>query len=239
MNRGKSICRILKAIRQQVADANDISYQPVRCNHQGDCLGTCPACEAEVRYINQQLDLRRQLGKAVVIAGISAGLLSAPAFAGDKKPVKQSAKAKSGVKSTSKKEMVIGATGAVDARSEARADSLVYITPQREDDNQLFGVVEQMPSFPGGDKVLMEYLKRELVYPKELRNSGVHGRVIVTFAIEKDGRISSAKVVRSLHPALDAEALRVVNKMPHWIPGKQMGKAVRVKYTLPITFSQP
>lgn len=74
MTRGKSICSVLKTIRKQVADANEIEYEPRECHHQGDCRGTCPACEAEVRYIQQQLDIRRQLGKAVAVVGISAGL---------------------------------------------------------------------------------------------------------------------------------------------------------------------
>ena len=74
MARGKSICSVLKTIRKQVADANGIEYEPRECHHQGDCRGTCPACEAEVRYIQQQLDIRRQLGKAVAVVGISAGL---------------------------------------------------------------------------------------------------------------------------------------------------------------------
>lgn len=74
MSRGKSICNVLKTIRKQVADANGIVYEPRECHHQGDCRGTCPACEAEVRYIQQQLDIRRQLGKAVAVVGISAGL---------------------------------------------------------------------------------------------------------------------------------------------------------------------
>ena len=74
MSRGKSICSVLKTIRKQVADANGIEYEPRECHHQGDCRGTCPACEAEVRYIQQQLDIRRQLGKAVAVVGISAGL---------------------------------------------------------------------------------------------------------------------------------------------------------------------
>ena len=74
MTRGKSICNVLKTIRKQVADANEIKYEPRECHHQGECRGTCPACEAEVRYLESQLNIRKQLGKAVVILGISAGL---------------------------------------------------------------------------------------------------------------------------------------------------------------------
>ena len=83
MTRGKSICNVLKTIRKQIADANEIKYEPRECHHQGECRGTCPACEAEVRYIERQLDIRKQLGKAVAIVGISAGL-SALSGCGDK-----------------------------------------------------------------------------------------------------------------------------------------------------------
>ncbi len=83
MTRGKSICNVLKTIRKQVADANEIRYEPRECHHQGECRGTCPACEAEVRYLESQLNIRKQFGKAVVILGISAGL-SALASCGDK-----------------------------------------------------------------------------------------------------------------------------------------------------------
>ena len=74
MKQGKKICKTLKEIRLQVARANDIPYEPTECKHKGDCLGTCPKCEEEVRYIEQQLDVRRMLGKAVKVAGVSVGI---------------------------------------------------------------------------------------------------------------------------------------------------------------------
>lgn len=76
MTKGKTICNELKRIRKQIADANEIDYEPRECNHQGECCGTCPACESEVRYIEKQLGIRRQLGKAVVVVGLSAGLIA-------------------------------------------------------------------------------------------------------------------------------------------------------------------
>lgn len=230
MNKGKTICGVLKTIRQQVADANEISYKPAECHHRGDCAGTCPACEAEVKYINQQLDLRRQLGKAVVIAGISAGLLSAPAFAAGQKPLKPVPKAKSSVKAAEREKdaLVIGSTGA--------APAPYQVTPQKMDTTKVFGVVEQMPFFPGGDAALMEFIKKEMVYPAEAKRKGVEGRVIVEFVVERNGRITSAKVVKSIDPLLDREALRIVRKMPRWNPGKQAGLTYRVKYVIPITF---
>lgn len=83
MYRGKSICNTLKAIRKRIADANGISYSPVECHHQGDCLGTCPACEAEVKYIEKELNLRRMAGRAVTIMGLSAGMIAMTACGDD------------------------------------------------------------------------------------------------------------------------------------------------------------
>ena len=99
-----------------------------------------------------------------------------------------------------------------------------------------FDVVEQMPQFPGGPAALMEFLSKNVKYPQEAYKNGIQGRVIVTFVVNKDGSISDAKVVKSVDPQLDEEALRVVHSMPNWIPGRQNGEPVNVKYTVPITF---
>jgi protein TonB len=93
-----------------------------------------------------------------------------------------------------------------------------------------------MPSFPGGDAALQQYLSKNIKYPVVAEENGVQGRVIVTFVVERDGSITDVKVVKSVDPSLDKEATRVVKSMPHWIPGKQNGSAVRVKYTVPVTF---
>jgi TonB family protein len=102
--------------------------------------------------------------------------------------------------------------------------------------NKVYDVVEQMPQYPGGTGKLFEYLAKNVRYPKEAENICAQGRVIATFVVEKDGSVSNAKVVKSIHPDLDAEALRVINGMPNWNPGMQNGEPVRVKYTVPITF---
>lgn len=101
---------------------------------------------------------------------------------------------------------------------------------------KVFEVVEQMPSFPGGDKALLEYLSSNIKYPVVAQENGVQGRVVVSFVVEKDGSITDVKVVRSVDPSLDKEAQRVVKSMPKWIPGKQNGSAVRVKYNVPVSF---
>ena len=105
-----------------------------------------------------------------------------------------------------------------------------------EKQENAFDVVEEMPQFPGGPSALFEFLGKNVRYPEAAYKAGVQGRVIATFVVEKDGSISEAKVVKHMSAELDAEALRVINSMPNWTPGKQNGVAVRVKYTVPITF---
>ena len=99
-----------------------------------------------------------------------------------------------------------------------------------------FDVVEQMPQYPGGPAALMQFLAQNIRYPEEAHKAGVQGRVIVSFVVETDGSISEAKAVKSVSSELDAEALRVINCMPNWNPGRQNGEVVRVKYVVPVTF---
>ncbi len=108
--------------------------------------------------------------------------------------------------------------------------------PPKEEETKVFDVVEQMPSFPGGPAALMQYLSSNIKYPVVAEENGVQGRVVCTFVVEKDGSITDVRVVKSVDPSLDKEAMRVVKSMPKWIPGKQNGSAVRVKYTVPVTF---
>ena len=108
--------------------------------------------------------------------------------------------------------------------------------PVKEEETKVFDVVEQMPSFPGGPSALMQYLSSNIKYPVVAEENGVQGRVVCTFVVEKDGSITDVRVVKSVDPSLDKEAMRVVKSMPKWIPGKQNGSAVRVKYTVPVTF---
>ena len=108
--------------------------------------------------------------------------------------------------------------------------------PPKEEETKVFDVVEVMPSFPGGQAALFEWLSKNIKYPVVAEENGVQGRVIVTFVVERNGSITDVQVVKSVDPSLDKEAVRVVKAMPHWIPGKQNGSAVRVKFTVPVTF---
>ena len=104
------------------------------------------------------------------------------------------------------------------------------------EETKIFTVVEQMPMYPGGDAALMGYLRDNIHYPTVAAENGVQGRVVVGFVVERDGSITDVKVLRSVDPSLDREAMRVVKSMPRWTPGKQNGSAVRVKYQVPVTF---
>ena len=117
-----------------------------------------------------------------------------------------------------------------------KADEAEVIVQQPATKGEVFMVVEQMPEFPEGMKELMTYLKDNIKYPKAAQDKKVEGRVIVQFVIEKDGTPTEFNVLRSVDPDLDKEALRVLGNMPKWKPGMQKGQAVRVKYTVPVSF---
>ncbi|MBP5776250.1 MAG: energy transducer TonB [Prevotella sp.] len=101
---------------------------------------------------------------------------------------------------------------------------------------QVFDVVEQMPEYPGGIQALLDYLMENVKYPEDAEKQKIEGRVIAVFVVETDGSISNVEVVKPVFPSLDAEAVRVLSGMPKWTPGRQSGKVVRVKYTVPINF---
>ena len=108
--------------------------------------------------------------------------------------------------------------------------------PKAEEQGEIFQVTEEQPMFPGGMQEMMKYMQKEIQYPQEALDKGIGGKVIVQFVVNKDGSITDANVVKSIDPTLDAEALRVVNSMPNWTPGKQKGEPVRVRFTLPVAF---
>jgi len=117
-----------------------------------------------------------------------------------------------------------------------KAKEVVVDEKPKEEETKVFDVVEQMPSFPGGQAALLEYLSKNIKYPVVAEENGIQGRVVCTFVVERDGSVTDVQVARSIDPSLDKEAIRVLKKMPKWIPGKQNGSAVRVKYTVPVTF---
>lgn len=209
--RGRNICDTLKAIRKEIADANGIEYSPEECHFKGECRGTCPKCEQEVKDLEYELRLRQMAGTAIKVAGVAAGIVAMTAC------------------SNSKIQRTVS--------DNAKQWRTAVIKPTADpDSSKIFGAAEEMPSFPGGEKALMQYIKDNTYYPEEMCEGAAQGRVMVGFVINEDGSISDVKVLRSLTPECDEVAVKIVKGMPKWNPGKQNGKAVKTKYTVPVSF---
>ena len=140
-------------------------------------------------------------------------------------------------------EMVVYAPDSSEAENEERGPVVFDMPIEKiekdaasENEGTVYSTVEQMPMFPGGMQAAMEFLGKNMKYPVAAQKAKIEGRVIVQFVVDKDGSITKAQVVNSVSPELDAEAIRVVNLMPKWNPGKQRGQEVPVMFTMPITF---
>lgn len=133
-------------------------------------------------------------------------------------------------------------TESIEINTEDDKEEVVIAAPveapeEEEEEEVIFVVVESMPEFPGGQQALFKYINENVKYPVIAQENGIQGRVICQFVVNKDGSIVDIEVVRSGgDPSLDKEAVRVVKSMPKWKPGKQRGKPVRVKFTVPINF---
>ena len=232
MKRGKRICKTLKEVRIQVAKANGINYAPSECHHEGDCAGTCPKCEAEVRWLEQQLQLRRQLGKAVAVVGVSMGVVAMASCGGEQSVDSFGADQRGTVP------VLIQTVGnKEDATGDGRdTTSVINQALIRKPSVFMGDVIEQQGSFPGGHQALLEFLRENVKYPEQAKKDSISGRVVVGFVVEADGTITDPHIVKSVHPLLDAEALRVAGLMPKWEPCRQNGTAVRVKWNIPVTF---
>lgn len=248
MTIGKHICKTLKMIRHQVAQANDIPYEPTECHHQGDCSGTCPKCEQEVRYIEDQLVLRQTFGKAVTVVGVCAGLAALTSChkgifgpsttSGYMMPIEETETENpplTGIPPSPEKIK----EGADSTRTESEPKTMVVKTDTLKEDLVFGDMPETQPAFPGGQRALLDYINQNIHYPPEAVKDSVKGRVVVKFTIKEDGSIDKASVVKALHPLLDKEAVRVIESMPKWIPGKRNGRAIQVNYNIPVTFVFP
>ena len=131
-------------------------------------------------------------------------------------------------------------TSTVEIAEESTEEAIEFtpmeVQEEEEDEEEIFQVVEKVAGFPGGQAKLMEFLRKELVYPQIAIDNNVQGRVIVQFVVNKDGSIQDVKIARGVDPVLDEEAIRVVKKMPKWIPAEQRGKTVRSRFQLPVMF---
>lgn len=240
MTRGKQICRKLKDIRRRIAEANGIEYVAEECRYEDDCSGTCPRCEAEAAALWHQLNMRRAAGRAVVLAGLSAGLLTASAQSnvgagqgcGSCHASCQSA-------AMSSRNPVVEDVDTIKVmHNNGKAEPRLS---ENEDDRQVFGAInEVMPQFMGGVKTMTDYVRLSVDSIMDERNLKVDsqsaGRCIVSFTVRKDGSIADVKVVKKLNDAFDSVAVDVVKGMPRWNPGKRNGRCIDVRYTIPIMF---
>ena len=268
MKKGKRTCEILKDVRRKVAQENDIPLVERECTHEGDCRGTCPYCEAEVRYLERELSKRRALGKAVAVAGIAVSSMMMGACHSPKTPATSTGSESVPASVNTLSQPVESSTGPADEpANETTSGNRPATAPKEEiilhivenglcvstdldyvgdvevddyyDEPPIMGMVaEEMPEFPGGMDSLQAFLVREIQYPQVAKDNGITGTVLVEFVVEKDGSVTNAKVKVPLFPECDKEACRAVMSMPKWKPGKNMGKPVRSYYQVPITFQR-
>ncbi len=261
MARGKQTCKILKEIRRQIAEANGIEFATSECRYKGDCLGTCPKCEAEVRYLEQQLRSRSLAGKTVALAGISAGMILMSGCSGTSTKNQtnddllgefiESPEMIEEIEDTEEGEMPLfedsiscltpEIKGVKEGEINNASEFIVIqgdIAMEPEDDTdevKIYNVVEQMPEFPGGQAALLKFIGDNLKYPKETVGC-FQGSVRVKFYVDTLGHVCDPQIVRGLDSALDREVLRVVRLFPDFIPGQHEGKKVNVYMNLPISF---
>ena len=278
MTKGKQTCRILREIRRQIAEANEIDLITQECRYKGDCSGTCPKCESEVRWLERQLQARALAGKAVAVAGISAGLFmsgcgsSVAAKSSDTLPdsIEKSVTSSENLCESELAEVDVTAMGPDDKFGEVayqeEMEKMIRVnvsepsskgnevrTPSEESqederakalqeavivggvDDTLFKY-DKYAEFPGGIDALFGFLLENIEYPEEAREKDIEGRVIVKFIIDETGMVKDAAIAKGVHPLLDNEALRVVHKLPRFIPAEYDGKPKPSYFSLPVNF---
>ena len=210
MARGKQTCKILKEIRRQIAEANGIEFATSECRYKGDCLGTCPKCEAEVRYLEQQLRARSLAGKAVALARISAGIILMSGCSGTS--TNQSSETLQGEP--------VELTDTMDwAEGEVIADW---------DESE----VDEKPQFPGGNEAMRQFFDE--CYRKE--KDIIIGNVTVGYVVGASGKIRYTEIVDG-DSLLGEQIIRILKQFPDFVPGKKHGKPVAVYMTFPFSTS--
>ncbi|MCD6661418.1 MAG: energy transducer TonB [Lentimicrobium sp.] len=130
----------------------------------------------------------------------------------------------------------------IDAEANQLTEIPTYVPPAVTEEEEvaeaeIFTVVEDQPTFPGGDEARIRFLTNNIKYPQMARESSIQGTVYVTFVVERDGSVTDVRVLRGIGGGCDEEAIRVIKAMPKWVPGKQRGKPVRVQFNMPIKFT--
>ena len=291
---GKNICHTLKTIRKQVAEANGIDYTPAPCHFDGDCSGTCPACEAEVQYIESQLGRLRLAGKAVKVAGLALGLTMVagcnsspgtppsaadkPTAANETSPTSQLnpqphanplvSAADEGAKPHARHYHVRGKRGRVVKKGAAQADTTaIYMadssgfalpevsvtsTPAKKiacyaggipyyqriarNRNHVYLNPEISPRYKKGDVAMRQFIENNIRLTPTMSAACGQFLVKVACVVERNGRLSAMRVIQSVDSLYDAEAIRVLKKMPRWRPARMEGKRVRSLVVIGVPF---
>ena len=255
MSRGKRICAELKQIRRTIAEENGIPFEIPECTYQGECRGTCPRCESEVRYLERELMQRIKTGRVATVAGVAVSLASLTACGGGEIPpyvlpgempapadsIVQISKSPNLQISKSHDTFPVVGGDLIISQSDTSAIDDDVMCGGYDDDfpYTAYTVCDEPPEFPGGIEALYEFLQANIQYPEKALANHIEGKVYVTFIIETDGSISFSKILRDIGGGCGLEALRVVRSMPRWNPGKLGGEAVRAPYNLPISFTLP
>ncbi len=249
MTRGRNICNQLKEVRKRIAEENDIPLEIKECSYEGECRGTCPRCEAEVRYLENALANKLRIGKVATVAGLSLGLaacggqpvegevpneiVDTPSPTPDTvqhvtnppKPIWREPPDMSNV--------YVGDLEVIDINDTA------ILEEGEVDDEPMLGISGVDPEFPGGIDALYKFITDNLKYPQLALENAIEGRVYVTFVVDTDGTVKNVRVLRDIGGGCGREAVRVVEMMPKWIPGKQRGKPVCSQFNLPVNFVLP
>ena len=291
---GKNICHTLKTIRKQVAEANGIHYTPAPCHFDGECSGTCPACEAEVQYIESQLGRLRLAGKAVKVAGLALGLTMVagcnsssgtrppaadkPTAANETSPTSQPcpqphanapvSATDEGAKPHAKHHYVRGNNGRVVKKGAAQADTtaiymadssgfalpevsvtstpakkiacyaggIPYVQRIARNRNHVYLNPEISPRYKKGDVAMRQFIENNIRLTPTMSAACGQFLVKVACVVERNGRLSAMRVIQSADSLYDAEAIRVLKKMPRWRPARMEGKRVRSLVVIGVPF---
>lgn len=260
MTRGKNICKQLKEVRKRIAEENDIPLEIKECTYKGECRGTCPRCEAEVRYLENALADRLRLGKVATVAGLALGLASCgngtsspheskPLLTTDTTPADvDTARTADAAQPVWREpeltdDIYLGGLTVLDANDTLPAEAVLpkddeLFDGEINDDDLLFVQVDEDPEFPGGEEAMRKFIEDNLQYPRLAAENGISGKVYVTFVIDTDGTVLKPRLLRDIGGGCGTEAIRIIKLMPKWKPGKQNGKPVRVQYNLPVVFDK-
>lgn len=263
MNHGKETCRILKELRHKIAEANDIALEISECRFKGDCTGTCPRCEAEVRYLERQIANRRRAGNAVRLAGLTAGaiIMSGCGNVSDSKPTETllgevvytiiAEEMCDTVVQT--KENNVSNIENVSQRN-ASKDSVKTDTSLADNNDPDFSLINSIdfgeiedghdpiyspPTFPGGEIALERFINRHIIYPDILKDEAISGSVIVEVTIDVDGKVTEPVVISGLDPVLDRQALKIASLLPDFSPATLDHSRVKSIVKLAIDFKAP